>query len=794
MTHKFKAPISSRTALAAEAGGLLADSLDYRATLARVARLAVPTLADFCLVEVIDDKGNRRTVQAAHSDPQKEALLNELCRYRFAAHASTGASRGQAQMLHDSDERILKTFAVDDEHLRILRALAPTSIMIVPLSARGKLLGSLAFAISESNRRYTPADLILAKDLARIAALAVDNARVHRGVQKERRDAQRAADRIGRLQTATEALSDAMTPREVAKVIVQYGRAAFGARQALLALVEDGDPDLTIVSNSGLPAESLDSFKKFPISTVRPLSDAVRRGEAIFIESSEELKARYPEFAMVLEGTKTRACAAVPLASGGRVLGAMGLGFVTPRQFLPEDRAMLSLLARQCAQALERARLYQAEQSARAMAEAAEQRSAFLVEATTTFSTSLDYQATLEKVVRLAVPYLADGCIIDIQRDSRVLARAACANVDREREAILGALLATHPIDPDGPHPIASVARTGRAEFVAQVNEAELGRLTHGRDELPVASTMSKLNSYMVIPLIARERTLGTMMLTSEDSGRRFGSADLALAESLAHRAALAIDNALLYQEAQDALRSRDDLLAIVSHDLRNPLDVIQFTVAMLRQTLPTDDPPARARKHCDMIQRSAERMIGLIRDLLDFGTIQAGKLSVETSRHDAATMAEEALTSTRLLAAHKRITVDTDLPTDPSNVLCDRPRVLQVFANLLGNAIKFTPEAGTISVSVQTLEHEVRFAVSDTGPGIPEESLPHVFDRYWQAKRTANLGTGLGLAIAKGIVEAHGGTIDVKSIVGVGSTFAFTLPISGVPVSAGTSNDPNAS
>jgi signal transduction histidine kinase len=272
----------------------------------------------------------------------------------------------------------------------------------------------------------------------------------------------------------------------------------------------------------------------------------------------------------------------------------------------------------------------------------------------------------------------------------------------------------------------------------------------------------------MVVPLPGRDRILGTIMFASEDPSRRYGPSDLALAESLAHRAALAMDNALLYKEAQEAVRSRDDLLAIVSHDLRNPLDVIQFTIAMLRQTLPPDDSGVRARKHCDMIQRSAERMIGLIRDLLDFSSIQAGKLSIETSPHDAATLADEALTSMRLFAANKNIHIDADLPQEPYEVLCDRARVLQVFANLVGNAIKFTPDSHGA---------DVHFSVSDTGPGIPASHLPHVFDRYWQAKQTANLGTGLGLAIAKGIVEAHGGAIGVTSTLGSGASFSFTLP-----------------
>ncbi len=763
--------------LVAQTGALLADSLDYRATLARVAQLAVPTLADFCLVDVVNERGDRRTIEAAHADPSKEALLRALCRYPFVA-GNTRTPLGQPQMVRDSSDQVLQTFAVDDEHLRLLRALGPRSIMIVPLSARGRVLGSLAFAISESDRRYNPADLILGKDLARVAALAVDNARVYRGAQRERNEAQRAADRIARLQAATAALSDAMTPDAVAKVIVQYGRAALGARQVLFALIspdERGKSSLDVIKTIGIPAEALETLRRFPIATVRRLADAVRQGEAIFVESSEEFRATNPAFADVLEASKTRAFATVPLVASGEVLGAMGLGFVNAQPFSAEDRALMSLLGRQCSHALERARLYQAAQSARAVAEAAEARSAFLVEATTTFSTSLDYQATLEKVVRLAVPYLADGCVIDIPGTPLSIERVACAHIDPEREEILSYAPHRYPIDPAGSHPIAVAMRTGVPKLVAHVDAEELKHVTEGRGE--PGDAVAPQTSYMVVPLIARGRPIGTIMFSSEDSGRHYGPTDLALAESLAHRAALAMDNARLYKEAQDAVRSRDDLLAIVSHDLRNPLDVIQFTVAMLRQTLPESEAPLRAQKHCDMIQRSAERMIALIRDLLDFGTIQAGKLSVEAAPHDAATLADEALASMRLLAAKKNILIGADLPDERFEVLCDRARVLQVFANLLGNAIKFTPDSGSITVGVEAREGDVRFSVSDTGPGIPPASLPHVFDRYWQAKQTANLGTGLGLAIAKGIVEAHGGRIAVTSTLGAGSAFSFTLP-----------------
>lgn len=232
-------------------------------------------------------------------------------------------------------------------------------------------------------------------------------------------------------------------------------------------------------------------------------------------------------------------------------------------------------------------------------------------------------------------------------------------------------------------------------------------------------------------------------------------------------------------QLAEDAKGVRDELLAIVSHDLKNPLSVIHGSAALLSDDLRTADLAAKLpdlEKHVGRIQRASSTMDRLIRDLLDLGRIRAGEFRLDVKKHLVEDLLREALEQAAPLAEQRSVVLRADT-SDAGAVHCDRERVLQVFDNLLGNAIKFSPQGGTVTLTTRCHAHECTFAVSDQGPGIPKERLPFLFNRYWQAPDTAPKGTGLGLAIAKGFVELHGGSILCESEVGAGSTFSFTLP-----------------
>jgi PAS domain S-box-containing protein len=238
----------------------------------------------------------------------------------------------------------------------------------------------------------------------------------------------------------------------------------------------------------------------------------------------------------------------------------------------------------------------------------------------------------------------------------------------------------------------------------------------------------------------------------------------------LAAMVATAVNDANLYDHAQRALRARDEVLAIVSHDLRGPLSVIQMGASSLLR---------RGDANTEVIlrmKRAGERMHVLIRDLLDVSAIEAGQLRIEPAEQPVGPLVAEALEQVRPFAEEKHIGLSAAVGAPDTRVLCDRGRIVQVFSNLLANAIKFTSEGGAIAVNVVQAERTVKFAVTDTGCGIAADQLEHVFDRYWQS-RAGGAGVGLGLAIAKGIVEAHRGAIRAESAPGQGSTFVFEVP-----------------
>ncbi len=229
--------------------------------------------------------------------------------------------------------------------------------------------------------------------------------------------------------------------------------------------------------------------------------------------------------------------------------------------------------------------------------------------------------------------------------------------------------------------------------------------------------------------------------------------------------------------EAEQAAKRRDDLLATVSHDLRNPLTVIVTSVTSIRHVLrgPESDDALSALSR---IERSAQRMDHLIGDLLDISAIDSGHLSMEPKAYRVDALCADSVEMVRAVADAKRIRLVVVHAAPHIEVLCDKERIGQVLVNIIGNATKFTPADGTINVATERRGELVRFTVTDTGVGIPADQLPHVFDRFWQATETAKAGTGLGLAIARGIVERHGGSITAESTPGAGTTFAFTVPI----------------
>jgi signal transduction histidine kinase len=258
------------------------------------------------------------------------------------------------------------------------------------------------------------------------------------------------------------------------------------------------------------------------------------------------------------------------------------------------------------------------------------------------------------------------------------------------------------------------------------------------------------------------------------ESERHYSNDDLDFASHFAARAAMALDNSRLYEKAQRAVHTRDNVLAVVSHDLRSPLNAILLQASSLLRA-PLEDRRVKGRKSSETIRSAAKRMDRMIGDLLDAASIDANRLSLDIAPQPIGPIVRDSIEA---LDGTAGVTLRLDWKTaEDITVACDRGRIVQVLGNLLGNAIKFTPTGGGITVRLETRGHEILLAVEDSGPGIPRKQFPHLFERFWQDQKTAHKGTGLGLAISKGIVEAHGGRIWVESEVGQGTTFFFTLP-----------------
>ena len=401
---------------------------------------------------------------------------------------------------------------------------------------------------------------------------------------------------------------------------------------------------------------------------------------------------------------------------------------------------------------------------AREAAEREERRTAFLAAAGQELAQSLEYEQTIASLARLIVPNLAEMCVVDMAEDDGVLRRAAVAHRNAEEEATFAASVGKELHDV--PEALVRIMQTGEPALIGSSSALYSYITGHANG---IGRTL------IFLPLVSRGQTIGVAAAISAASSP-FTAADASLFGELARRASLSIDNARLYLDSQQAVRAREEVLAIVSHDLRNPLSAVILGSSMLQMSSTMADED---REQLETIEASAKRMNRLIADLLDVTRLEGGKrLPIEPASVPVPQLMREADDLFRAQATVASVTLEYQVEDELPPVFADHHRVMQVLSNLIGNSLKFTPREGRITVGANRHDGKVRFRIADTGPGIPREHLSDIFSPYWQAKRTERLGAGLGLPIAKGIVEAHGGRIWAESEQGKGTQFYFTLPI----------------
>jgi PAS domain S-box-containing protein len=402
-----------------------------------------------------------------------------------------------------------------------------------------------------------------------------------------------------------------------------------------------------------------------------------------------------------------------------------------------------------------------------------EQQRRLLAEASVALSASLDYEQTLLAVTELATRSVADWCAVDVLEEHGHMRRLKVASADPANAALCAALEQL-PANRDLPHFARSVLETRRSFVVEHVTPQFLASVAQG-PEHQRALTATGVTSVIGVPLMILGEALGVLLFGSSNPDRAYGQDDLSWAEPLADRSAVAIQNARLYRASVEATQRREQVLGVVAHDLRNPLSTILMQTSALERASPQLE--RRSRKPIEVIHRAATRMNQLIQDLLDVSVIEMGQLPIQRARLAGGELVVEAVEAQKMLASSSSVDLRVDVAKDVGEVWGEHDRLVQVFENLIGNAIKFTTPGGWITVGAASNDQEVVFWVADSGSGIEPSDVPHVFDRFWQATRSDRRGAGLGLPIAKGIVEAHGGHIWVESTLGQGSTFFFSIP-----------------
>jgi PAS domain S-box-containing protein len=425
----------------------------------------------------------------------------------------------------------------------------------------------------------------------------------------------------------------------------------------------------------------------------------------------------------------------------------------------------------------------------------AEQDARFLADASAALAGLVDPDSSLQTVARLAVPAFADWCAVDMLDDAGGLRRVAVAHVDPAKVELAHAIHRRWPPDPDTSG-VWRIIRSGVSEMIAVITDDLLVASIPDPELLGVMRELG-LRSYVGVPLAARGRVLGAITFIAAESGRRYDAADLAVAEDLAHRAAVAVENARLYQAVREADRRKDEFLALLGHELRNPLAPVRNALHILKAPAATEAVLARAR---EMMERQVEHMVRLVDDLLDVSRIVRGKVEIRRGPVDLAAVVASAVEAAQPAVEAGGHTLVVEVAAGPLTVNGDAVRLAQVVSNLLTNAAKYTEPGGRIMLAAARDGDEdgAVVRVRDTGIGIPPELLPRLFDMFFQAERRtkdAQGGLGIGLSIVKGLVELHGGTVEAHSAGrGTGSEFVVRLHLAGNPRAGGSAGEDRSS
>ena len=800
---------SARKAFLEDATRLLNESLDYHHTLQALTRHCLPFLADYCSVDILGESGEIRRVETAHVDPEKEQILRDLwTRYPYRATDRVGVPevvRTRRPVLNPSfADDAVAAFARDGEHLAMLRRLAPSSYICVPLVARERPYGAISLVMSDSRRRYSERDLELAVELAQRAATAIDNARLYTAEHTARARAAFLGDASAILASS---LDYETTLRSVARSVVP--ELADWCSVQIVDEDEGGNRSLRQLAVAHVDPTKVEWARRlqdrYPsrLEDPRGVANVIRTGEPeLYPHLTDELlrqTARDEEHLRILREIGLASVIIAPLASRGRTIGAITfVAAESGRRYTADDLALAVELARRAATAVDNARLFREAQAARAIAEQAQRRVAFLARASAELASSLDVGATLRTVARLAAPDLADWCFVELFENlddgSGQLRPVAIQHRDPEKVKLGWHVMTRYPLRANNQFGSVKVARSGEPELVPELSDEVFVQVAHDAEHLRLLREVD-FRSSLQVPLRVRGRVVGVLTLaTAGEQGRRFEAADLELAVEIAARAGVTLENARLYAAeraareeaeaaraaAEDANHAKSEFLAVMSHELRTPLNAIGGYAELIDLGIRGPVTPTQ-REDLQRIQASQKHLLGLINEVLNYARVESGAVGYHFTDVPVgeAARAAEALVAPQVRA--KGLVIEPSA-CDPEDLTAraDREKVQQILLNLLSNAVKFTERGGRIQVRCHAAGDRVQIQVHDTGIGIPAEKLKSIFEPFVQIGRALNRpteGTGLGLAISRDLARGMHGDLAAESTLGEGSVITLTLP-----------------
>jgi signal transduction histidine kinase/PAS domain-containing protein len=654
------------------------------------------------------------------------------------------AVREQRLVLLGNDREISERYP----HLSAERKITGTkALAAVPLMVDGRALGALGLSF-RSEQAFSNDERAFIQGLAAKCALALERARLYDESQTARREAQQTLDEL-------------VEERARLDTIVQQMPAGLIIAEAPSGRLVRGNEQLEqILRRSFVASPNIAAYAEWQFASPSgvvllpeelPLARSILHGERVVGEPFR-----------VTRGDGTRGFVTVSstpiLDRDGRIVAAVATVYDVTEQRRSEESLR------------------------------------FLAEASSILAASLDYEDTLPTIAKLAVPFLADACVIDVIGVDGDVRRVAAVHRDASRSEAVEAALQASPDPTALHHPLVRALRTGMSdlfpEYPPPVRPPRPGMTPRTSADFPrISGDHLRADPYdflgglrpkslIVVPLFARGRTRGAIALIIESEERRYGTQDLALAEEFARRAGLAVDNARLYQDAQVANHAKTDFLGVMSHELRTPLNAIIGYTELLLMGVPAPLPDS-GRQQVERVRNASHHLLHLIDEVLAFSRLETGREELRAGSAQLSAVVSEAASVIAPLAAERRLELRVDAPTEPVTLETDVGKVRHILLNLLSNAVKFT-DHGAVVLTARTENGDVLFEVRDSGIGIPPQHQERIFDPFWQVENKASrrvAGTGIGLSVARRLARLLGGDITVTSRPGEGSTFTARVP-----------------